>query len=384
MAITDRNWNRREFLTASASAALATGLAQKAYAAPADAKGEWRNKQESMAYRRLGKTNFMVSEIVMGGVNINLDTWEHVLPAMDQGLNYLDTSSNYGRGNSERAFAKVIKSRPRDSFFLCTKVNAWAGNRRKLYRDIFESLPASEQNKLQTRARDRIAERKADDPDYICNYLSDQPQNLMAATLADVMSEDYGRQIDRDKNYKQIIFDEFEQSLKRLGTDYVDVLTVPHGADTGYEVSGYPEIFEAFEKLKKDGKVRHLSVSAHTDPGGVLEAAAKTGVYSMAMIAYNIVNSRYMEKSLKVAQKLDFGVIAMKVARAVHNGRGRDIIDPPERVKLIEDAVPGPLKVPQKAYLWVLRNPAVGAVVSNMTNIEMVNDNLPLAGKKPA
>ncbi|MCP5120809.1 MAG: aldo/keto reductase, partial [bacterium] len=348
MGTTDRNWNRREFLTASAAAALATGLAQKADAAPADASGEWRNKQQGMAYRRLGKTNFMVSEIVMGGVNINPDNWEHVLPAMDRGLNYLDTASNYGRGNSERAFAKVIQSRPRDSFFLCTKVNAWASNRRNLYRDIFDSLPASEQKKLERRARDRIAERKADDPDYICNYLSSQPRNLMAATLADVMSKKYGGQIDRDKNFRRIIFDEIEQSLERLGTDYVDVLTVPHGADTGFEAAGHPEIFEAFEKLKKAGKVGHLSVSAHTDPGGVLEAAAKTGVYSMAMIAYNIVNSRYMERSLKVAQELDCGVIAMKVARPVHNGRGRGVIDPPERVKLIEDAVPGPLKVPQK------------------------------------
>ncbi len=384
MKMTARNWNRREFLAAGASAALAAGLARKADAAPAGAPGEWRNKQEGMAYRRLGKTNFMVSEIVMGGVNINPDNWELILPALDMGLNYLDTASNYGRGQSELAMAKVINARPRDSFFLCTKVNPWSSNRNKLYQEIFESLSASEQKRLETLARNEIEKSRADDPDYICDYLPNQRANLLRATLANVMAEKYGHKIDRNKHYKQLIFDSVEQSLQRLGTDHVDILTCPHGADTGYEVSAHPEIFEAFEKLKQQGKARHLSVSAHTGPGGVLEAAAETGVYSMAMVAYNIVNSRFMEGSLKKAQAADLGVISMKSARAVHNGRGQGIEDDPRRVKMIEDAVPGPLSVPRKAYLWVLRNPSVAASVSNMISVEMVKENLSLAVRKPA
>jgi hypothetical protein len=73
-------------------------------------------------------------------------------------------------------------------------------------------------------------------------------------------------------------------------------------------------------------------------------------------------------------------VIAMKVARPVHSGRPP--APPAERVKLINDAVPGDLKPPQKAYVWALRNPALAGVISEMVNQQHVDDNLPLAGKR--
>ena len=50
-------------------------------------------------------------------------------------------------------------------------------------------------------------------------------------------------------------------------------------ATTPYEMKNFPEIFEAFELLKKQGKARYLGFSAHTDSAGVLEAASKRAVY---------------------------------------------------------------------------------------------------------
>jgi predicted aldo/keto reductase-like oxidoreductase len=196
------------------------------------------------------------------------------------------------------------------------------------------------------------------------------------------MEKKYGRQIDRQKNYRDLIIQSVEESLGRLGTDHVDVLLCPHGANTPHELLNFPEILEAFEKLKKAGKARHLGVSSHTDPGGVLKAAVDAKVYSMAMIAYNICNHAYVDKALEEARRKDVGVIAMKVARPVWNGRAPRQPDDPARQALIQKAVPGDLKIPQKAYLWALRNPAVAAVNSEMQNAELVRDNLPLAGRK--
>ena len=68
----------------------------------------------------------------------------------------------------------------------------------------------------------------------------------------------------------------------------------------------------------------------------------------------------------------------MKAARPVYPGEQRQKADP-RRVRLIEDAMPGPLKVPQKAYAWVLRNPNLTAAISEMYTAEHVRDNLPLA-----
>ncbi|MCP5115031.1 MAG: aldo/keto reductase [bacterium] len=376
--------NRRDFLTTSAAAALSAAIAQKADAAPATSEGEWRNKQSGMAYRRLGRTNFMVSEIVMGGVRVRGDRWEHILPAIDRGLNYLDTSTAYGRGASEEGIAQVLKVRPREQLFIASKVGSWSDNRNLLYQQIFDSLDETEQKRLRHLAAEDIERRQAEDPDYFGGYFKGQIGPLRSCALSDVMARQYGHKIDRGANYRQFVIDSVEQSLKRIGTDYLDIIACPHGASSPYEIANHPEIFDAFEKLKRQGKVRHLSLSAHNDPGGVLSAAVDAKVYSLAMVAYNIINHRFVDSALKKAKAADLGVIAMKVARPVHNGRGDGAPDDPARVKLIEDAVPGPLKVPQKAYVWALRNPNLTGVISDIINQNMVDDNLPLAGEKSA
>ncbi len=368
---------RREFLFT-----LSAALAAKADAAPETAPGEWRNRQPGMSYRRLGRTGFMISEIVMGGNTIAPDNHEHVLMAIDMGLNYLDTAPAYGKGASESGYGRVIAARKRDTFFLNTKVSPWDINRNKLYADIFASLSGSEQKKLRSAAREEIERRQADASDYFGDYFPGQRPELDEAALSNVMAAKYGDRIDRDTHYRRLILNSIDESLKRLGTDHLDLMMCPHGANTAYELLHHPEIFEAFETLKKAGKVRHLGVSAHTDPAGILEAAARAKVYSMAMVAYNVVNHRYVDRALEQARRAGLGVIAMKAARPVFNGRSKP--DDPARVKLIEDAVPGPLKRPQKAYVWALRNPNLAGVNSEMINAAMVRDNLPLAGRKTA
>jgi len=361
---------RRDFLQLSLAGLAVAGQ---------DPLQEWRNRQSGMAYRRLGRTGFMISEVVMGGNHVKPEGHDHILLALDMGLNYLDTAPVYGQGASELGCAKVIRARGCDRFFLNTKVSLWDLNRNKLYREIFDSLPEPEQKKLRAKAAEEI--ERSLEPDYICDYFDGQRKEIDAAALANVMEKEYGRRIDRGKNYKQLILTSIDESLKRLGTDHLDLMMCPHGASTPYELLHYPEIFEAFDVLRKAGKVRHLGVSAHTDPAGILRAAMKTGVYSAAMVAYNIVNHRFVAQALEEAKQRDFGVIAMKVARPVYHGRDYDKTDDPRRVKLVEEAVPGPWNIPQKAYLWALRNQNLSAVISEMVDAAMVKDNLPLAGQ---
>lgn len=369
---------RREFLIASTQALVAaTALVRPATRGTALA--EWRNRQPEMAYRQLGQTGFMVSEVVMGGNTIAPDNYEHVLYALDGGLNYLDTAPAYGQGRSEEGYARVIRARGREKFFLTSKVSLWDINRNRLFQEIFESLPQSDQNRLRRRAETEIERRGADRPEYFVDYFSSQRRELDEAALSNVMEEEFGRKIDRKKNYKQVVLDSVDQSLSRLGTDYLDCILCPHGASSSYELLHFPEIFEAFEVLKKAGKARYLGVSAHTDPAGVLEAAVDAGQYAMAMIAYNIVNHDYVDSALKQAREAGVGVIAMKVARPVQ--RRPEQPGNPEWVRRVEAEVPGTLKVPQKAYLWALKNPNLSAVISELVHLDLVHDNLPLAGQ---
>lgn len=364
---------RREF--------LASALALKASAASPDSQGEWRNKQSGVAYRRLGRTGYHISEVVMGGNLIAPNNYEHVLMALDMGLNYLDTAPAYGGGKSEAGYAMVLKSRKRDQFFLNSKVSLWDMNRNKLFADIFASLDETEQKRLKSAAKEEVERRKADAPDYFIGYFAGQVKELEDASLANVMEKKYGRQIDRDKNYRKLILDSVDETLSRLGTDHLDLLMCPHGANSGFELQNFPEIAEAFETLKKSGKARQFGVSSHTDPGGVLEAAVKAKVYSAAMVAYNFVNKSYVEPAIATAHKADLGVIAMKVARPVHAGPSRPT-PRPEAAKALDQTMPGSLKIPQKAYVWALKNPGLSAAISEMGNADLVKDNVPLATAK--
>jgi aryl-alcohol dehydrogenase-like predicted oxidoreductase len=360
---------------------LLSALAWKAASAAPNSPGEWRNKTNGVAYRRLGRTGFHISEVVMGGNLISPTNHDHVLKAIDMGLNYLDTAPAYGQGLSEKGYAAVLKARGRDKVFLNSKVSIWDMNRSKLYQDIFSSLDATEQARLKSLAKDEVARRQADAPEYFAGYFDGQMRELEGASLANVMEQKYGRQIDRKTNYHDIILKSVDETLARLGTDHLDLLMCPHGANCAQEVLNYPEIFDAFEKLKKAGKVRHLGVSSHTDPGGVLEAAVKAKVYSAAMVAYNIVNRKFVEPALEQAKKADLGVVAMKVARPVNMGRGRET--PVERIRMIEQAMPAAgLNIPQKAYVWALKNSSLTAVISEMGDAKLVDDNVPLARVK--
>ena len=85
---------RRDFVTAALVAGA--GLARAADAlsgphavddhTPATAGLEWRNRHPEMRYHRLGRTGFMISEIVSGGDPIAPDNNRHVEAAIDFGL----------------------------------------------------------------------------------------------------------------------------------------------------------------------------------------------------------------------------------------------------------------------------------------------------------
>ena len=368
---------RRSFLQYSAA-----GLAATAAASAAPKTPEWRNRQPRMEYRRLGRTEFRISAITFGTQQVKPGQAQPVEVALDMGLNYLDSAAAYGKGLSEQGLAPVIAGAKRDRVFLTTKIQPWLHGRNALFAKIFESLPEAEQKRLKGEADEFMRERRALEPDSMGGYFRGQRAAYEASILSNVMEKKYGGRIDRRAHHHDLILKALDESLGRLQTDHVDILFCPHGANSYMEVTAFPEMFEAFEKLRKQGKVRHFGVSAHSDPASVLEGAVKAGVYSMAMVAYNVVNHEFVDKALDTAHAADLGVIAMKAARVVHPGRPAgvtgDLPVTPDRLAKLDKAVPGSLPVPLRAYSWVLKDPRISAVNSEMTSVEMVRQNLGL------
>jgi D-threo-aldose 1-dehydrogenase len=87
----------------------------------------------SVALRQLGKTAVKTSALGLGGAPIGGFRFalsdeqgaETVRAGYDAGLRYFDTSPYYGYGRSELLYGYALRSQPRDSFVLSTKVGRW-------------------------------------------------------------------------------------------------------------------------------------------------------------------------------------------------------------------------------------------------------------------
>jgi predicted aldo/keto reductase-like oxidoreductase len=81
----------------------------------------WRGSRVQ-SYGRLGRTDWPVSDIVLGAGQIRGDKGTEVVKlALDRGVNYIDTAPDYSAAGSEEAVGRAIQDRPREELFLATK-----------------------------------------------------------------------------------------------------------------------------------------------------------------------------------------------------------------------------------------------------------------------
>jgi len=335
-----------------------------------------------MAYRRLGRTGLMVSEVVCGGDPVRSDNYDHLNLALEKGLNYLDMAPAYGRGDCETAYGKLLAgSAKREKVFLTTKISGFKELRNRLYKEIFDGLPGEKQTKIMHRAEEALRSSGAAKPGYFLTYWPGQEKEFAPSYLSNAMVRDYAHRVDGSKAFQEHITSSIEESLKRVGTDYFDIVMCPHGACTSEELR-IPEIRATLDRLKQEGKVRSFGVTSHNDPAGILRTATEVGYYDVVMMAYNVINGGYLEHAIQNAAAHGVGVIGMKVAMAVATHHKSLQPVPQWRIDKVERIVPGEMKAPMKAYLWALQNKSLSAVISNLWNEQFIEENLSLAGKK--
>jgi len=82
-----------------------------------------------MKYRKLGRTNWMVSEIGYGMWGLagwtgsdDEETFNSLQLAVDNGCNFFDTAWGYGSGKSERMLGKLVKANMGKKLYTATKI----------------------------------------------------------------------------------------------------------------------------------------------------------------------------------------------------------------------------------------------------------------------
>ncbi len=110
---------------------------------------------------------------------------------------------------------------------------------------------------------------------------------------------------------------ELEGSLKRLGTDRVDLFQFHalRNADDVASIFGEKGALETLEKAKKDGKVLHIGFTGHFDPD-LMAAVCRERPVETVLMPLNALDPhhRSFEKgALPAAREKGIGVIGMKV-----------------------------------------------------------------------
>jgi myo-inositol catabolism protein IolS len=188
---------------------------------------------------------------------------------------------------------------------------------------------------------------------------------------------------------------QLEDSLRALGTEYVDIYQSHGGTD---EQFAKPGLWEVLGEQVKAGKIRHLGISLNPDDGARAERARDAGA-EVIQVAYNRLNRVAEERVLPAAAELGLGVLAREpLANGYLSGKyrpGRRITDPGDwrssrdpqeaeaelkAVAQIEATeVPPGVPLARWALAWCLQHPAVSAVIPGSKNVEQLDGNVAAA-----
>ena len=159
-----------------------------------------------------------------------------------------------------------------------------------------------------------------------------------------------------------------EASLRRLNTDYLDLVHI-HAVNSIDRLMA-PNIHEAFDRLKQQGKVRFIGVSSHTpDLETVMSHAVESERFDVIMVAYNFRNWPDLSDIFKRAKERGVGVVAMKTLKGAKASQLADFT-PTERESFA-----------QAAFKWVLSNPDVSGLVVSMSTYNQIDEYLVASGQ---
>jgi aryl-alcohol dehydrogenase-like predicted oxidoreductase len=212
-----------------------------------------------MRYRQLGSSQVHVSEIGFGCWTVGTTWWGerdesaaiHLLHrAYDLGITFFDTGDTYGNGLSETVLGKAFRAR-RDAIVIATKFG---------YDFYTHSGPRTGQREL--------------------------PQDFSPAFVRRAL----------------------EESLRRLGTDYVDLYQLHNPR---LEAIRRDDLFAELDRLRDEGKIRAYGAALGPAIGGTEhgDEAMRARPMAALQIIYNLLEQDPGRRFFPVARERGVGII---------------------------------------------------------------------------
>ncbi|MGG1675060.1 aldo/keto reductase [Neobacillus sp. NRS-1170] len=281
-----------------------------------------------MKKRRLGASDLFVTELGLGCMSIGTDELSSrkiIEAALEEGINYFDTADLYDFGENEKIVGRALKD-VREQVIIATKV----GNRWKEDRNGWSWDPSK-------------------------SYIKEAVKN----------------------------------SLKRLGTDYIDLYQL-HGGTIEDPID---ETIEAFEELKADGLIRYYGISS-IRPNVIREYVRKSGMVSV-MMQYSILDRRPEEEALPLLHENGISAVTrgplakgLLSDKLLEKASGKGYLDYSneelrETLDLLKQKVGTDRSFTEVALQYNLANSAVASVVAGASSPEQIRSNAKAVRSQP-
>ena len=312
-----------------------------------------------MDYRKFGNTGIDVSEIGfgcgdVGGLMVRgerADQVRAVARAMELGINYFDTASRYGGGQSETNLGRVLTELSAD-VYVGTKYSLGEADPNDLKAGVIQSVEAS----LKRLGREQV------DLIQLHDRISSQTDvSVRAITVADVLGE----------------------------------------------------VQEGLELLKSQGKVRFYGMTGVGEPKGIHEVV-KSGMVSTVQTVYNLINASAgaaapagfdmtnYDRLIDLAAQRQVGIIVIRVLAAgaltgiserhpvavptvAPIGSGRDFQQDEARAGqfafLVDEGFAGDM--PEASIRFALSNKGVSTVLVGYSDLDHLEKSVQYAAKGP-
>lgn len=185
-----------------------------------------------------------------------------------------------------------------------------------------------------------------------------------------------------------------EGCLRRLGTDYVDVLHL-HGVMPEEYAHANDVLFPVLADLKTQGKIRHIGITEAfiRDTGHrMLASAVENGPWEVVMVGFNLLNPSARDRVFPYTQKRGIGTLCMfAVRRALSQPEAlRDLMEDLLAKGLLGEEIdrddplgfPGP-DLQEAAYRFCLWEPGVDVVLSGTGNLDHLRQNARALNEPP-
>ena len=170
-----------------------------------------------------------------------------------------------------------------------------------------------------------------------------------------------------------------ESTLKKLRTSYIDVYLI-HGIGAHcWENIKKNKVIDEYEKFRAEGLIRGIAFSYHGNFDLFKEVL---GFYDwdMCQVQHNFMDleREVTVEGIRLAGKKGCGLVIMEPLR------GGGLATPPARIRALYDVLQEKRSGAEWAFRYLLDYPEVSTVLSGMSTLEQIKENIEIASKADA